>query len=206
MIGLLLPSMLIGATAAKFFVPQTLQALAAQFLFYFIWFVLLKALFYLKYGERFWWSLGWVTPDKGLWLCLCLGPVLAIGLNLLAQMMKAQPADPPFQDLLLNKKTQFAFGIASVLAGPLCEELAFRGFLMPLLAKWLGLAGGIITTGALFSLAHGFQNKWMWQYLVLLTVLGSAFGFVRWRYQSTMSSMVLHSSFNLTVFLAHLYG
>ena len=206
-IGLALPSLLLGGTLARL-MPGTLavQPILGQFLFYLIWFLLLKALFFLKYGERFWWSLGWATPDRGLWLCLMLGPILAVGLNLLAQAMKAQPVNPPFQDLLFNRQLQFIFGIASVLAGPLCEELAFRGFLMPVAVKWLGTAGGIIATGAIFSLAHGKQNQWMWQYLLLLTVAGSVFGWARWRYASTMSSMVLHAGFNLTVFVAHLYG
>lgn len=206
-LGLGLPSLLLGSTIANM-IPrlQPVKPLAAQFLFYLIWFLLLQLLFRIKYAEPFWSSLGWIAPEKGLWLCLVSGPILAITLNLLAQAMKAQPADPPFQDLLFNKKLQFVFGIASVLAGPLCEELAFRGFLMPLLAKWLGTAGGIIVTGATFACAHGPQYKWMWQYVALLTIAGSVFGLVRWRYSSTMSSMVMHSSFNLTVFLAHIYG
>ncbi len=206
-LGLGLPSLLLGSTIANL-IPwiAPVKPLVGQFLFYFIWFMLLRLLFRLKYDEPFWPSLGWVAPDKGLWLCLISGPVLAVGLNVLAQTLKAKPVDAPFQDMLLNKKLQFLFGIASVIAGPLCEELAFRGFLMPLLMKWLGVAGGIILTGATFASAHGPQYKWMWQYVVLLTVAGSIFGFARWRYASTMSSMVVHASFNLTVFLAHLYG
>jgi membrane protease YdiL (CAAX protease family) len=206
-IGLALPSLLLGALLARV-IPgaQTPRQLVAQFLFYLVWFLLLKLLLQLKYGERFWWSLGWVTPEKGLWVCLLIGPVLAVGLNLLAQAMKAQPADPPFQDLLFDRRMRFVFGVVSVLAGPLCEELAFRGFLLPLLAKWLGVAGGIFLTGAAFACAHGPQYKWMWQYVLLLTVAGAVFGWARWRYSSTMSAMVVHSSFNLTVFLAHLYG
>lgn len=206
-LGLGLPSLLLGSTLATI-IPwlQPIKPLAAQFLFYLIWFLLLHLLLKMKYAEPFWSSLGWITPDKGLWLCLAAGPVLAIVLNLLALVMKAQPADPPFQELLFNRKLQFIFGLASVLAGPLCEELAFRGFLMPLFVKWLGVAAGILLTGLAFACAHGPQYKWMWQYIALLTVAGSVFGLVRWRYSSTMSSMVLHSSFNLTVFLAHLYG
>lgn len=204
-IGLALPSLLLGGLIARAFpLARAPQQLVAQFVFYLIWFAMLKVLLQLKYGERFWWALGWVVPDKGMWVCLVTGPILAIGLNLLAQWMKAQPVDPPFQDLLFDRKLRIFFGIASVLAGPLAEELAFRGFLMPLLVKWMGAAAGIITTGVAFACAHGQQNKWMWQYLLLLTIAGSMFGWARWRYQSTMSSMVMHGSFNLTVFLAHI--
>jgi len=113
--------------------------------------------------------------------------------------------EAPFQELLFDRRLRIVFGVASVLAGPLCEELAFRGFLMPLLAKWLGAAAGIVVTGAAFAFVHGPQYKWMWQYILLLSIAGSAFGWARWRYKSTMSSMVMHSSFNLTVFLAHIF-
>ncbi|HEY3738878.1 MAG TPA: type II CAAX endopeptidase family protein [Bryobacteraceae bacterium] len=206
-IGLALPSLFLGGLIARVFMQaQTPRALAAQFIFYLIWFFLLKLLFQIKYSERFWWSLGWVVPDKGLWVCLVTGPILAIILNLMAQWLKAQPVDAPFQNLLFDRKLRIVFGVASVIAGPLAEELAFRGFLMPLLVKWMGAAAGILTTAVAFACAHGQQNKWMWQYLVLLFVAGSMFGWARWRYQSTMSSMVMHSSFNLTVFLAQING
>jgi membrane protease YdiL (CAAX protease family) len=206
-LGLALPSLWLGGMLGRLIpVVQPLQQLYAQFLFFLIWFLLLKLLFRLKYEERFWRALGWVLPGKGLWLCLLMGPILAVGLNLLAQWLKAQPVDPPFKDVLFDRRYRYLFGVASVVAAPLCEELAFRGFLMPLFAKWLGIAGGIVVTGAIFGSAHGKQYGWMWQYVVLLTVAGSIFGLARWRYASTMASMVLHSSFNLTVFLARIYG
>jgi membrane protease YdiL (CAAX protease family) len=206
-IGLALPSLLLGGLIARFIpVSKPLQAMFGQFLFFLIWFILLKLLLQLKYSERFWWALGWVVPDKGLWLCLAMGPFLAVGLNLLAQWMKAPIVDPPFKDVLFDRRSRYLFAAASVIAAPLCEELAFRGFLMPLIAKWLGAAAGILVTGLIFGVAHGAQNGWLWQYIVLLAAAGSVFGWARWRYASTMSAMVLHSSFNLTVFLARIYG
>ena len=204
-IGLLLPSLLLGSTLANMF-PWTKapKQMAAQFISYAIWFILLKLLFLLKYSEPFWRSLGWTTPNKGLWLCLLAGPFLAFGLNFLAAWLKAPPVKPPFEDLLFDRRWQFVYGVAAVLIGPLCEELAFRGFLMPLLAKWLGTAAGIVISGAVFALAHGQQDKWIWQYVTVLTIAGISFGYLRWRYSSTMSSMVAHASFNLTVFLAQI--
>jgi hypothetical protein len=184
-IGLALPSLLLGELAARAFpLAQSPSMLVGEFLFYLIWFILLKLLLQLKYSERFWPALGWVVPEKGMWLCLVAGPFLAVGLNLLAQSLKAPAADAPFQDLLFDRRLR----------------------ILPLLAKWLGVAGGIVVTSAAFACGHGPQYKWMWQYLLMLTLAGTAFGWARWRYRSTMSAMVMHASFNLTVFLAHLYG
>ena len=207
-VGLGLPSLLVGSTLARLIPwPAAAQGLVAQFLWFLIWFLLLKLLFRLKYDEKFWPALGWITPKKGLWLCLLGGPLLEIGLSLLAQAMKAQPVEAPYKDLLNNPRFRPVFAVASVFLAPLCEELAFRGFLLPLMAKWLGVAGGIVATGALFGLAHGQQYHWSWQHVVLLTATGCALGFVRWKYASTMSSAILHSSFNLTTLSAYiLYG
>lgn len=207
-IGLGIPSLLLASMISRL-IPWwgPAQPLVAQFLWFFLWFLLLKLLFLLKYDEKFWPALGWVMPSKGLWICLLGGPILEVGLSLAAQWMKAPLVDAPFKELLLDRRLRYVFGVAGVLLAPLCEELAFRGFIMPLLAKWLGVAGGIIATGALFGLAHGQQYHWSWQHVVLLAATGCVLGFVRWKYSSTMASMVLHSSFNLTTFLAHiLYG
>ena len=203
-IGLLLPSLLLGSTLAGMF-PWTKapRQMAGQFLCYLIWFLLLKLLLWLKYQEPFWRSLGWRMPEKGLWLCLIGGPLLAFGLNFLAQWLKAPVVKPPFDDLLFDRRWQFVYGVAAVLAGPLAEELAFRGFMLPLFAKWFGTAAGIVVTGIVFALAHGQQDKWLWQYVALLAMVGTVFGVARWKYSSTMASMVLHASFNLTVFLGN---
>ncbi len=57
------------------------------------------------------------------------------------------------------------FAIFVVILGPVCEELAFRGFLMPLLMRSFGPAIGIVLTGVC-SGACTDQNT-----LVLATLL-----------------------------------
>ena len=57
--------------------------------------------------------------------------------------------------MLENRPTVVLFAIFVVILGPLCEELAFRGFLMPLLMRSFGAATGIIATGILFGACTG---------------------------------------------------
>src|SRR4051812_12894338 len=103
--GLAIPSLLLASVIARLFPwSQSPRQMAAQFLFYLIWFVLLRLLLQLKYSERFWRSLGWFMRDKGLWLCLFGGRVLAVGLNLLARVLKPPPVKPPFEDVLFNRQ------------------------------------------------------------------------------------------------------
>ena len=209
-IGLGVPSLLASAAVARMFLHKTpsLQLVAAQFLFYLIWFLLLKAMFHLQYAKPFWSSLGFVAPTGGVMLCVISGPLLAILISQLALLTKAPPVDPPFKDLLLSKQYRVVFALAGVLIGPLCEELIFRGFLMPTLSKTMGVAAGIVVTGLAFSLLHGPQNHWIWQWILALTIVGSVFGWARWRFASTFSSTILHASFNCTAFVAQVltYG
>jgi membrane protease YdiL (CAAX protease family) len=101
---------------------------------------------------------------------------------------------------------QLAFGaiplpivaIFAVVIGPLFEELAFRGFLQPLLQQWSGSYAGILLTAAAFSCLHGWNYEWHWQYLLVLLLVGSAFGIARDRTGSTAASFMLHMGYNLT--------
>ena len=56
----------------------------------------------------------------------------------------------------------------AVVLGPIYEELFFRGFLFPLLAKTFGAAAGIILSALPFALLHGAQNQWAWQQITLV--------------------------------------
>jgi membrane protease YdiL (CAAX protease family) len=206
-IGLAVPSLLAGATLAKLLVKTpAIQLIAVQFIAYVIWFVLLKLLFQLQYRMPFWSSLGFVVPSGGILVCLAAGPLLSIAVSAIALLIRAPLVDPPFKELLVSRQYRAIFALAGVIAGPFCEELVFRGFLMPALSKAMGTALGIVVTGVAFSLLHGPQNHWIWQWLLALAVAGSAFGWARWRYQSTFSSTILHASFNCTAFVAQIYG
>jgi membrane protease YdiL (CAAX protease family) len=64
------------------------------------------------------------------------------------------------------------------IAAPLAEELFFRGFAQPALARTLGWTGAALVSGALFALLHldpvGFLG--LWEIGVLLAVLRHASG------------------------------
>jgi hypothetical protein len=104
---------------------------------------------------------------------------------------------------LLRDRTSLALvGVFAVTLGPLCEELIFRGFLQPLLARTLGAAAGVVVTAAVFALPHGPQYAWSWQHVLLITLAGAVFGWVRHRSGSTMAAAVMHAGYNLVFFAA----
>src|SRR5256885_2249784 len=73
----------------------------------------------------------------------------------------------------------------AVTLGPVSEELIFRGFLFPLLARTFGVVVAILGAALPFALLHGPQYAWSWRHILLVLLAGCAFGWVRHRTGST---------------------
>jgi membrane protease YdiL (CAAX protease family) len=194
-------SVLAGVAFTKFSV--SLRQLLVQVLWYALAFGALKAMLLFRYERPFWRSLGWrpisFSTAAG---AILTGPALVISIGLLQFALRAPEIEPPFEQMLGSPGTIVLFGILAVILGPVAEELAFRGFLMPLLIRSLGAAGGIVVTGVIFGSIHGYEYQWSWQYMLLISLVGCIFGWTKYRTQSTLASALMHSTFNLTQFAA----
>jgi len=156
----------------------------------------------LRYDRPFWPSLGWRVPQIGNAVAsLAFGPVLAIGLGLIGAALRTPQITLPFENMLNSTALVVLFGLLVALIGPLCEELAFRGFILPLLVRSFGAAAGIVVTGILFGMLHGFEYP-DWRPVVLVAVAGMVFGWRRYQTGSTINSTLMHAGFNLTQFAA----
>jgi len=165
----------------------------------------LFVIFRLRYGGPFWRALGFRYPDRRAWLCAFLGPALAIGVGLLGTLLRAPQIELPFQDFLKTPATMAALGVLVVALGPFCEELVFRGFLMPLLVRSLSALPGIVLAAALFGCMHGPEYHWSWRHVLLIGLAGVAFGYARYAGRSTTAAALMHATFNLTQFAAFLF-
>ena len=183
---------------------KAFQGLLAQLIWYALVFGALYLMLRLRYGQPFWRSLGWRFPFQGMALMLFGGPLLAVALGLIGVLLRTPEIQTPFQQMLNNRPTLVLFAVFAVVIGPLCEELAFRGFLMPLLVRSFGAAFGIVATGALFGLLHAPEYAWSWRHVLLITAAGSAFGWVKYKSGSTAASTTMHAAYNLTQFAAFL--
>ncbi len=181
---------------------RAIQVLAVQFLFWGIWFLALYQLIRVRYGRPFWRSLGWVVPREGLWNSAGLGVATAAGVIFLGVVLRPPQLDSPLMELLRDPSSVVLVGVFAVTLGPLCEELAFRGFLLPWLVRTAGALPAIVTTALLFAALHGPEYGWSWQHVLLITVAGAAFGWVRYRTGSTAAATVMHAAYNLVFFLA----
>lgn len=178
------------------------QVLAMQFLFWGIWFAALYAVLRLRYGRRFWTSLGWRRPAAGYGQAALLGALTA-GVVIGGAVILRPPEVPlPLLELLKDPLSLILVGAFAVTLGPVCEELAFRGFLLPWLARLIRPVPAVILTGALFAVLHGPEYAWSWRHVLLITVAGVAFGAVRLRTGSTAAAAVMHAMYNLVFFAA----
>ncbi len=212
LMGAILPSLLLGTglmrvlrwSAPKLFGMVAVATLTYQFLVYAF---LIAALFLLisgKYGQPFWRSLGWTLNFRGAIGSVLAGPVLAIAVSLLGVLLRAPDVRDPIRQMITSRAALTVVILFGVLIAPFVEELIFRGFLLPVLARsvgpWLAIAG----TAVLFALPHGAQNEWAWQQLTLIALAGVAFGFVRVRTGATSAAFLMHASFNATQFVGFL--
>ncbi|MBI1790516.1 MAG: CPBP family intramembrane metalloprotease [Acidobacteria bacterium] len=174
--------------------------LGGQFFGYGLLFAALGAFFKWEYGRPLWDSLrGRRSSVRGTRAVL-LGCVLALAIALLGLLLKAPEIQSPLKDMFTDRASLFFVALVGVTVGPLCEELMFRGFMQPLFVRSLGLAWGILAAGICFGLLHLPQYGLSWRHGVLITMAGSAFGWMRHASGSTLAATVMHGAYNLTLF------
>ena len=183
-------------------IPPAYLNLAAQSIIYVVTLGTIAAIFRLKYDRPLWPSLGWIrTPMWNAVVSFSMGPVVVIGLAYLAAVMGAKPHALPFERMMTNPLLVTLYGILVVIIGPLCEELVFRGFVMPLLIRSAGAVAGIVVTALLFGASHSFEYA-DWRIILMVTAAGAAFGWRRYTTGSTIDAALMHAGFNLVPFIA----
>jgi membrane protease YdiL (CAAX protease family) len=206
-LGLALPSLLGGALIAKLTIGRlfagtthkALLLLPGQFLGYGLLYMALALLLKAEYGRPFWQSLGWRRPKLSLPSIAALGIALAFSVATLGAVLKTPEVPSPMKDLLNDRISLMAVALFGGTLGPLCEELAFRGFMQPLFIRSFGVGPGIALSAVGFGLLHLPQYGYTWQHGILITLAGAAFGWMRWISGSTLGSTVMHSAYNLTL-------
>jgi membrane protease YdiL (CAAX protease family) len=210
-VSLMIPAMVIGSLLAVVIAGFLLSraptpidiAIPGQFAAYGLWlgavWILLRA-----HTSTFWKAVGWRWPENGPWIYLALGPALAVATGILANLLQAKNIQNGLMEQLLADpagcRLLVIFGVTGA---PLIEELLFRGIVLPVAIRSLGHVSGLLVTSIPFSLMHGPMYDWSWQHLLLLVLVGIAFGDIRIRSNSTLASTVAHGAYNLTMFAGY---
>jgi len=79
------------------------------------------------------------------------------------------------------------------------EELFFRGFLYPVLARRLGMGAGVFLTALAFGLIHALQLGFAWAPVLLIFLVGTVLTMVRALTQSVAATFVVHAAYNSTL-------
>jgi uncharacterized protein len=145
------------------------------------------------------------------------------------------PNKTPMGELLSTPAAVWTLWAFAITMAPLCEEIVFRGFLLPAFATafdWTAeklthhpppplLAGGhpqwslaamilaTIPTSLLFAAVHSSQNANAWGPFVLLCSVSLILCAVRLAARSVAASTLTHASYNCTLFVVmfvHTHG
>jgi membrane protease YdiL (CAAX protease family) len=173
-----------------------LPAILAQFLAYVIVAIYMVNLVEGKYRVRFWPAIRWNWP-RSQWKSLGLGVLVLLAVSLLGRLLP-MPKSTPFEDFLARPRDAYILSVFAITLGPLMEELFFRGFLYPVLARRLGVGWGIFFTALPFGLMHMFQYGYAWGVVLLIFLMGVVCTAVRARTGSVAASFLVHVGYNTT--------
>ena len=152
-----------------------------------------------RYHVSFWSAIQWNWP-RPEWRLMALGAVMFFVLSVLQNLLP-MPPDTPFEHLFDRPRDAYLLSLVAVTLGPLMEELFFRGFLYPVLARRMGAAWGVVLTALPFGLIHLPQYAWAWSAALVIILVGVVCGVVRAVTRSVGASFLVHAGFNGTQML-----
>jgi CAAX protease family protein len=150
-----------------------------------------------KYHTRFWQAIRWNWPGIAGVSFLGVG-VLMLGFDILGRFLP-MPKQTPFDQMFARPVDAYLLAALSVTLAPLLEELFFRGFLYPVLARRVGAVAGILVTGFLFGLIHAPQYGFSWAAVLIVCCVGMVLTTVRAMTKSVASSFLAHVGYNATL-------
>ncbi len=192
--------MITGHTVPKAPAAVLRLMLLAQFLSYIVVLLFMHILIVRHYHRRFADAVHWHWPREHRWLAYLLGGMaLAVLVQLVSSLLpipKTLPIDKYFQ----SRSSAYIMSIFGISMAPLVEELFFRGFLYPVLARRLGIAVGVVLTAFGFALVHASQLASAWAPLLVLFMVGLVFTIMRVVTRNVAPGFLMHVGYNFMLF------
>jgi membrane protease YdiL (CAAX protease family) len=193
------------ALCAHFLYPRTnlkdlgpLLTILAQVSAYVLVVIYMMMMVEGKYHVPFWRAIHWNWPRSAAWKLLGLG-ILTVSLDFLSHYLP-MPKSTPFDAFFTRPRDAYLTVIFAVSLAPLMEEIFFRGFLYPLLARRLGVVWGVLLTALPFGLIH-YVTYQAWSPVIVVTLVGVVFTVVRVLTKSVAASFLVHAGYNGTLML-----
>jgi membrane protease YdiL (CAAX protease family) len=190
------PHRSLGAIASNPLVIVAGQSLA--------YFLVLGYMYVLVTRERrrpdFLAAIHWNWPSN-VAIYVAVGFMLSLALQALAHFLPI-PKELPIDKFFQTPAEAWALGILSITLAPLMEELFFRGFLYPVLARSLGLPVSVFLTALGFALLHGAQLMFSWGPVLVIFLVGLVLTMVRAKTNSVAAGVLIHMAYNATITVA----
>jgi len=193
-----------------------------------VWYVLVLGCMYIvvtrvQHCSDFLAAIRWHWPHRSLMYVLA-GVCLAVALEGIAQFLPI-PKNLPIDNMFRTPAEAWVLSIFSVTAAPLMEELYFRGFLYPVVARYAQMAtafmlkrwgaiqrdglgqniavpSAILFTALPFALMHGPQLRFSWGPVLDIFLVSLVLTIVRAKTNSVAAGVLIHMGYNGAITLA----
>ncbi|HSK45947.1 MAG TPA: CPBP family intramembrane glutamic endopeptidase, partial [Candidatus Binatia bacterium] len=149
-------------------------------------------------------AMHWNLPARGsIWaFALITGTALALVSDVgQFALHRWIPDSLPITEFFKDRPSALLLGAFGILVAPFMEELLFRGFLYPALARSTGATASLIITSSAFTLLHGAQLGYAWAPLLLIFVVGFTLTVTRIRTNSVATCVIVHMTYNFVLLL-----
>src|SRR6185437_8034756 len=201
----LLPSIFLFAAVLitrKFFHPvatfNPVMALIAEFAGYIVVLGFMIIFIEGQYHVPFFRAIVWNWPRGQWWSLAGLGVILLFAIQGIGHFLPI-PKEVPFDKFFGTTRDAYLTSLFAISFGPFMEEILFRGFLYPVLARRMGMIASIVLTGIAFGLVHGLQLSFAWGPVLMISVVGIVLTTVRAVKRSVAASMLVHIAYNFTL-------
>lgn len=116
------------------------------------------------------------------------------------------PKSLPIEKYFSDTTTSYFLALFGIIFAPFVEELFFRGFLYPALARRIGTISAVSLTAASFAVIHQGQLAHAWVPLTWLFIVGTVLTLVRARTRSVALCVAIHMGYNVTLFAVTFIG
>ena len=148
-------------------------------------------------------AIQWNLPGRRLAInALMIGAALAVVSDIGEVIFHRWiPDSLPITEYFKDRPSALLLAAFGILVAPLMEELLFRGFLYPALARWTGAFVSVVVTASAFTLLHGAQLGYSWAPLLLIFIVGLALTVTRVVTRSVATGVIVHMTYNFALLL-----
>jgi len=177
-----------------------------QLVIYLVLLILMALFVRSRHGVSLLQAIQWNTPSRRrVWNAVMLGTALALVSNLGEIVLNPWiPKSLPITEYFRDRPSALLLGGFGILVAPFMEEVVFRGFLYPALARWTGAFASVLVTAGLFTGLHGAQLGYSWAPLLLIFIVGVTLTVARVITKSVATCVVVHITYNFAL-LAQTY-